>query len=84
MGVSKNRGKTPKMDGLFHGKPYFQMDDLGGGPIFLETPAYKYLKKFTFSYFSFQLRKGPAFPPPVPDVVARGCVPELVRSPPRS
>ena len=22
MGVSKNRGKTPKMDGLFHGKPY--------------------------------------------------------------
>ena len=34
----KNRGKTPKMDGLFHGKPYEQMDDLGvkthifGGP----------------------------------------------------
>ena len=22
MGVSKNRGKNPKMDGLFHGKPY--------------------------------------------------------------
>ena len=22
LGVSKNRGKTPKMDGLFHGKPY--------------------------------------------------------------
>ncbi len=21
--------KTPKMDGLFHGKPYEQMDDLG-------------------------------------------------------
>ncbi len=30
MGVSKNRGKTPKMDGLFHGKPYEQMDDLRG------------------------------------------------------
>ena len=26
----KNSGKTPKMDGLFHGKPYEQMDDLGG------------------------------------------------------
>ena len=25
-------GKTPKMDGLFHGKPYEQMDDLGGFP----------------------------------------------------
>ena len=32
MAVSKNRGKTPKMDGLFHGKPYEQMDDLGGKP----------------------------------------------------
>ncbi len=29
MGVSKNSGKTPKMDALFHGKPYEQMDDLG-------------------------------------------------------
>ena len=40
MGVSKNRGKTPKMDGLFHGsKPYEQMDDLGGfPPIFGSTP----------------------------------------------
>ena len=27
---SKNRGKTPKMDGENHGKPYEQMDDLGG------------------------------------------------------
>ena len=25
------------MDGLFHGKPYFLMDDLGV-PLFLETP----------------------------------------------
>ena len=30
-------GKPPKMDGLFHGKPYEQMDDLGV-PLFLETP----------------------------------------------
>ena len=29
----------PKMDGLFHGKPYFLMDDLGV-PLFLETPKY--------------------------------------------
>ena len=26
----KIRGKNPKMDGLYHGKPYEQMDDLGG------------------------------------------------------
>ena len=36
MGVSKNRG-TPKMDGENNGKPYEQMDDLGGKPLFLET-----------------------------------------------
>ena len=40
MGVSKNRGKTPKMDGENNGKPYFLMDDLGV-PLFLETPMYK-------------------------------------------
>ena len=35
MGVSKNRG-TPKMDGENNGKPYEQMDDLGGYiPLFL-------------------------------------------------
>ena len=28
------------MDGLFHGKPYEQMDDLGGKPILLETPIW--------------------------------------------
>ena len=40
MGVSKNRGKTPKMDGENHGsKPYEQMDDLGI-PLFLETSIY--------------------------------------------
>ena len=31
MDVSNNRGgKPPKMDGENHGKPYEQMDDLGG------------------------------------------------------
>ena len=39
MGVSKNTGKTPKMDGENHGsKPYEQMDDLEGfSHYFLET-----------------------------------------------
>ena len=43
MDVSKNRGKTPKMDGLFHGKPYVQMDDLGVFPWFLETPKWNWM-----------------------------------------
>ncbi len=39
MGVSKNRGKTPKMDKVYNGRPYEQMDDLGGfsTPIFGNT-----------------------------------------------
>ena len=37
MGVSKHRGKNPKMDGENNGKPYEQLDDLGV-PVFLETP----------------------------------------------
>ena len=38
----KNIGKTPKMDGENNGKPYEQMDDLGGfTPLFLvQTPIY--------------------------------------------
>ena len=43
-GVSKNRGKPPKikMDGENKGKPYFLMDDLGGRPtpIFGSTPSF--------------------------------------------
>ena len=33
------------MDGLFHGKPYFLMDDLGGfyTPIFGSTPIWYHL-----------------------------------------
>ena len=43
MGVSKNRGKTPKMDGVFHGKPYEQMDDVGvfQPPLFLVQHPYR-------------------------------------------
>ena len=36
MDVSKNRGTAKWM--VYNGKPYEQMDDLGGKPIFLETP----------------------------------------------
>ena len=32
LGVSKNSGKTHKMDGENNAKPYEQMDDLGGKP----------------------------------------------------
>ena len=32
IGVSKNRGKTRKMDGENNGNPYIKMDDLGGKP----------------------------------------------------
>jgi len=38
MGVSKNRGKKPKMVGENNGKPYDLLDDLGGNPLFLEPP----------------------------------------------
>ncbi len=37
MGVSKNRGNPPKMDGENNGQPYEQMHDLGVA-LFLETP----------------------------------------------
>ena len=52
MGVSKNRGKTPKMDGENHGKPYEQMDDLGGPPLFWETPVYTQLYTYVQPSFS--------------------------------
>ena len=37
VGVSENRGKTPKMDGENDGNFPIKMDDLGV-PLFLETP----------------------------------------------
>ena len=43
LNVSKNRGKTPKMDGENNGKSYVQMDDLGVFPLFLETPIHPLL-----------------------------------------
>ena len=43
MGVSKNKG-TPKWM-VYNGKPYEQMDDLGGPSLFLETSISTYLKK---------------------------------------
>ena len=36
MGVSKNKG-TPKWM-IYNGQPYQKMYDLGGPPLFLETP----------------------------------------------
>ena len=42
MGVSENRGKTPKWMVKIMEKPYFLMDDLGGfNPLFSETPIWK-------------------------------------------
>ena len=35
MGVSKNRGVSPKMDAENNGKPYEQMDIIWGVPLFL-------------------------------------------------
>ena len=32
LGVSKNRGETPKMDGFVNGKPLLKWEDLGGKP----------------------------------------------------
>ena len=37
MGVSKNRGKTPKMDGENNGKPLSKWNDLEENPLFLVT-----------------------------------------------
>ena len=39
----KIRGKTPKMDGENDGKPYEQMDDLGGFPIIFGVPPISHL-----------------------------------------
>ena len=48
MGVEpKIGGKSPKLDGENNGKPYEQMDDLGGPPLFLGTPICSlHVKKF--------------------------------------
>ena len=48
VGVSKNGGNYPKMDGENNGsKPYFLMDDLGGTvPLFLEGHPFAKRHKF--------------------------------------
>ena len=65
MGVNpKKGGKPPKMDDLFHGKPYFLIDDLGGPPLFLETPIYiKTVTNFGIhhQFFRFHMFHVPCF-----------------------
>ena len=36
-------GFTPKFDGLFHGKPYYKMYDLGAHPYFWKHPNGEFL-----------------------------------------
>ena len=44
------------MDGENHGKPYEQMDDLGGkNPLFLETPKLEINFKFIFGHYDWVL-----------------------------
>ena len=56
MGVSKNRGKTPKMDGENNGKPYEQMDDLEVPLIFGNTQ----IDSLFFGAFGFVLLPNPS------------------------
>ena len=57
---AKNRGGPPKMDGLFHGKPYEQMDDLEV-PLFLETPKYFNQQTFETLMVPFLPNRSPSF-----------------------
>jgi len=56
MDVSKNRGKTPKMDGENNGKAYFLMDDLGGKPTIFGNPQMDFhvLEIENFSTFGYR------------------------------
>ena len=53
---------VPKIDGENNGKPYEQMDDLGGPPLFLETPI---CRTGTFAC-------GPQTPPQSTDLILGG------------
>ena len=65
MGVSKNRGIPKWM--VYDGKPYVLMDDLGGPPLFLETPIWI----FTVPW------RGPSCP--LPSIQARPSQPSVER-----
>ena len=41
MGVEPKIGVNPPKWMVYNGKPYEQMDDLGGPPLFLETPVWR-------------------------------------------
>ena len=61
MGVSKNRGKTPKMDGENKGKPYEQMDDLQGFTIIFWVDTHIFGEKSSVFDPCIALK---TFPPP--------------------
>ena len=57
---TKNRGKTTKMDGENNGKPYEQMDDLGGvPPIFGLTPICFQIAFLRHCQLSWRARNDP-------------------------
>ena len=53
MGVSKNRGKTPKLNGEYNGKPYEQMDDLGGKTTTIVGNTHIYIYVYIYIYASY-------------------------------
>ena len=51
MGVEPKIGVyTPKMDGENNGKPYEQMDDLGGFPLFLVQHPYMFCSPSNYKW----------------------------------
>ena len=50
------------MDGLFHGKPYEQMDDLGGNTPILETIIYSHVSDCQKANFNLSATKNPSTP----------------------
>ena len=59
MGVSKNRGENPKIDGEIMEKPLWKMDDLGGKPtIFGSTSKSPYHGIYP-THGDFHVKKNP-------------------------
>ena len=85
MGVSKNRGKTHKMDGENIGNPYvvfkkifgwFLMDGrFGGNPLFSETPTFSHPRsdRWIYPLFVSVLRNPPKTAPPPPPLLSESC-----------